>query len=423
MRVDITTALLCALLRLAHAELPGTLAGLVDVRGLAVEGSSDLLSLTAPPGQSAYRWAAFPVPASIGPLGERATLAADVRNTGGRQVRVMLWVVGDRGWDAAPAEAVLDPGATGRLTCHLRETWPDGTPRIDPNQVKQIQVMTLGHLHEVAQLEVRNLHAAGIAPPWKRPASRLDVPTVEEGAPAPGRRVRFRLRGDETTGVYSVLHLPADWEPGASYPVIAEYPGNIFFIPGCYSTGRPEQCVIGYGITKGRGAICLSLPFVDRTAGSIAEDGWGHPDDTAAYAVEMVEEVCARFGGDLRNVVLTGFSRGALACGFIGLRNERIATLWKGFHACQHSDGDGWRGATLESAIERAKRFQGQAVFQTDNAEATFRPVMEAMKTRVTFAKSGLGAHATAMFLDDRPSTRQLREWFWQLVDAPPSPP
>ena len=130
----------------------------------------------------------------------------------------------------------------------------------------------------------------------------------------------------------------------------------------------------------------------------------------------MVEEICAKFGGDRANVVLTGFSRGAIACGYIGLRNDRIAALWKGFHACQHHDGDGWGGATMEGAIERASRFKGRAVFQTDNPEGKFRPVMDAMKTEVTWAGSGLGAHATAMFLDDRPSTQQLRQWFRDLT-------
>jgi hypothetical protein len=198
--------------------------------------------------------------------------------------------------------------------------------------------------------------------------------------------------------------------------VIVEYPGNIFLVPECYSTGRPDQCVIGYGMTKGRGAILLSLPFVDRAAGSSAEYGWGDADATADYAVRMVEEVCARFGGDRQNVVLTGFSRGAIACGYIGFRNERIAGLWKGFHACQHYDGDGWGGATMEGALERARRFRGKAVFHTDNSETAFQPVMEAMSARVTYVRSGLGAHACAMFLDDRPSTERLREWWVELV-------
>jgi hypothetical protein len=126
--------------------------------------------------------------------------------------------------------------------------------------------------------------------------------------------------------------------------------------------------------------------------------------------------VCADHGGDRARLVLTGFSRGAIACGYIGLRNERIASLWKGFHACQHYDGDGWNGATMEGALERATRFRGEAVFQTDNAPKAFQPVMDVMKTEVTWASSGLGAHATAMFLDDRPSTVQVREWFQRLV-------
>jgi hypothetical protein len=66
--------------------------------------------------------------------------------------------------------------------------------------------------------------------------------------------------------------------------------------------------------------------------------------------------------------------------------------------------------------LERATRFQGKGVFQTDNARAAFQPVMDAMKTEVTWEQSGLGFHATAMFLDDRPSTRRLRDWFWKLV-------
>ena len=65
-------------------------------------------------------------------------------------------------------------------------------------------------------------------------------------------------------------------------------------------------------------------------------------------------EVCDNFGGDRDDVVLTGFSRGAIACGYIGLRNDHVAALWKGFHACQHYDGAGWNGATMEGAMKRA---------------------------------------------------------------------
>lgn len=402
-----------------------------ELRGVTAAFDADCLRLEARPAAKVprtdalaspaprYAWAVIPPPPGGWSLERRASVDAEIANTGQAPAKLMLWVVGESGWDAVQDSAPLAPGESRRFSCKLRDAWPDGTPRIDPRQVKQIQVMLTGPITSPVTIEVRGLSAHGEAPEWHPPAARLVVPPVEDAAPAPGRRVRYRLAGDERTGIYSVLNLPEDWQPKRKFPVIIEYPGNVFFVPGCYSTGLPDQCVIGYGMTKGRSAICLGLPFTYRQSGEIAESGWGIPDETASYAMEMVEEVCAKFGGDRDNLVLTGFSRGALACGYIGLRHDRIASLWKGFHACQHYDGDGWNGATMAGALERAARFRGQAVFQTDNTPEKFQPVMDAMEARVTWAQSGLGAHATAMFLDDRPSTRQLREWFWTLVGKP----
>jgi hypothetical protein len=392
------------------------------LRGMRASFEDGVLRLSAdlpPPASAAYTWASLPVQAGGWKLERRVTVEAEVTNAGTGEADVMLWVVGESGWDAVPAAAKLAAGETRRFSCRLRETFPDGTPKIDPSRVAEVRVMVRGRFRSPVRLEVRGLVARGTEPPWSPPTARVPVPPVTDDAPAPGRRVRIRLDGDPAGGSYAVLHLPEDWRPDARLPLIVEYPGNIFFVPGCYSTGLPEQCVIGAGMTRGRGAICLALPFVDRTAGLIAEGGWGVPDDTAAYAVAMVEGVIREFGADPANVVLTGFSRGALACGFIGLRDDRIAALWKGFHACQHYDGDGWNGATEAGALERARRFRGRAVFQTDNSRAKFQAVMDAMRVPVTWANSGLGAHATAMFLDDRPSTQELRRWFRELVAAP----
>lgn len=44
---------------------------------------------------------------------------------------------------------------------------------------------------------------------------------------------------------------------------------------------------------------------------------------------------------------------------------------------------------------------------------------MKVMKTKDTWVQLGLHFHSTAMFLDGRPSTQQLRKWFWQLVGSP----
>ncbi len=73
----------------------------------------------------------------------------------------------------------------------------------------------------------------------------MEVPNVTNGRPEPGRRVRYSFDDDESH-LYSVLHLPTDWQVGKRYPLVVEYPGNIFFTPLCYSTGLPDHCIIGY---------------------------------------------------------------------------------------------------------------------------------------------------------------------------------
>ncbi|MEK0446060.1 MAG: hypothetical protein RLZZ399_1381 [Verrucomicrobiota bacterium] len=410
----------------SHLSSPADLSAL---RNLEADWNHDVLSLSTTKADL-LAWAVIPAAKGGWNLARHAAVTAEITNTGDHSVGVMLWVVGNPGWSAVQDTARLDPKEKRIFSCNLRATYPDGTPKLNPHDIPQVQVMLSepvsanGKTHfspkitRPVAIEVRNLAAEGDAPEWQRPTHKMDLPAMEDTAPAPGKRVRFRLAGDGDR-IYAVLNLPTDWTPNAQFPVIVEYPGNFFFSPECYSSGLPDQCVIGYGITRGKGAICLSMPFVDRAAGKIAEDGWGNADDTADYALRMVEEICTRFGGDRQNVLLTGFSRGAIACGYIGLRNDRIAALWKGFHACQHYDGDGWRGATLSGALERAARFRGQAVFHTDNPQKTFQPLMDVMKVPVKWTQSGLRFHSTAMFLDDRPSTQELREWFWKLVQRP----
>lgn len=386
-----------------------------DVRAARVHVDPSIpggrLTLKAAAGAT-HAWAIVPPPASGWSLDARATVEATLTNRGPRAVKGALWVVAAGGWESIADFAEVDPGATRTFVCRLRESFPDGTPKLDPARVQGIQVM-LERPAAGQEVEVTGLVAEGEAPPWTRPAGRIEVPVVEAGEPAPGRRVwrRFGPEGEAA----GAIHLPRDWRDGGRYPVIVEYPGNIFYTSGCYSTGRPEQCVIGFGMSRDEGAIWLSLPFVD-AAGGIAENGWGDPDATADLCVRAVEDVCTRFAGDRTRLVLAGFSRGAIACGYIGLRNERIAGLWRGLHCCQHFDGDGWNGATMEGAVERAARFRGRAVFHTDNRADDVRPVTDALGVPVEFVSSGLGAHSCAMFLDDRPSTRRLRNWFNELV-------
>lgn len=366
-----------------------------------------------------WSWATIPAPAGGWDLTRRASVEATIVNRGPAVVEVAVWVVGERGMDASGDFHKLSPGERTTFSCTLRPRFPDGTAALDPRRISGVRVM-LTRPPAATTLDVTSLVATGDAPPWQPTDGRLEPPPIEEGVPGPGRRVRRRLSSDAGTGIQHLLYLPVDWRPGGRYPVVVEYPGNIHFVPGCYSTGLPDQCAIGFGMSRGAGTIWLSMPFVDRGRSAIAENGWGDPDDTADYCVDVVEDVCARFGGDRDRLVLTGFSRGAIACGYIGLRNESIAALWRGFHVCQHYDGDGWGAADMAGAVERARRFRGRSVFHTDNPEERVRPVTEALGVPSIFVASGLGGHATAMFLDDRPSTVSLRRWYAELTDAKP---
>jgi len=388
---------------------PGSDAGTVRLVGLSAPGPG------APPALG-YAWATFPAPPGGWDLSRRTVLAARVVNRGTEPAELILWAVGASGWDAVPAAARLAPGESCVLECPLRETFPDGTPKIDPGRVAALELLLRGRPRGPVALELSAIHAAGEEPAWVAPAGRVPVPEVTDGTPAPGRRVRVRLAGESQPALHAVLQLPEDWTPGRRWPLLVEYPGNLFHVPGCRSPGLPEQGVIAAGMTLGRGSICLGLPFVDRRWGRIAESGWGNPDETVAYALAMLAQVRDDWGADPANTVLTGFSRGALACGYIGLRDDRLSAWWKGFHACQHYDGDGWNGATWEGAMARARRFRGRSVFHTDNSAERFQPLMDAMGAPATFVKSGLGAHATAMFLDDRTSTLQVRGWYRDLV-------
>lgn len=54
----------------------------------------------------------------------------------------------------------------------------------------------------------------------------LVIPEVTAEVPAPGKRVFYRLAGDDAAVPSMVLYLPTDWTPEKRFPVIVEYAGN-----------------------------------------------------------------------------------------------------------------------------------------------------------------------------------------------------
>jgi hypothetical protein len=255
----------------------------------------------------------------------------------------------------------------------------------------------------------------------------LTVPSVVSAASAAGKRVRTTTAGWEQTSVYHALYLPGDWEDGKKYPVIVEFPGN-----GGYqrnedtSHGTVEGCSLGYGLTQGRGVIWVCLPFVDTKYGHKQNSTiwWGDVEETKRYCVATVRDVCARVGGDAKHVVLAGFSRGAIACNFIGLHDDEIASLWCGFFCHSHYDGvrEGWPfpGADRASAMVRLQRLRGRPQWISQEKGGVVETEKYLRGTGVagdfTFVPMPFDNHTDQWVLRDLPERTQAREWLRKVL-------
>lgn len=268
-----------------------------------------------------------------------------------------------------------------------------------------------------AASEPRNIHEI---------PSDLKVPGVTGGEPMAGRRVKIQLPDTAGSSLFHVLYLPKDWEPGKRYPVIVEYPGNGGFANGLgdISTGRVEDCKLGYGVSGGRGFIWVCLPFVDSKSNAHALNWWGDADATAKYCRDAVSQVCDRFGGDPGAVVLTGFSRGAIACSYIGLRNDETAALWRAIIAHSHFDGVrkwNYEESDAESARSRLKRLKGRPLYVTHE--------MSVDETAKFLNSAGISAtlraipfpnHSDEWVLKDLRERAELRQWLSRVLSTAP---
>ncbi|MBL8177045.1 MAG: alpha/beta fold hydrolase [Bryobacterales bacterium] len=256
----------------------------------------------------------------------------------------------------------------------------------------------------------------------------LVTPPMTAGEPAAGTRVRQTTAGYEGAGVHHALYLPTDWRQGEKYSVIVEYAGNGNYRNrfGDVSHGTVEGSNLGYGMSAGSGFIWVCMPYVNKAEGRNQETWWGDVKATVDYCKRTVRDVCARFGGDPDAVILCGFSRGAIACNFIGLHDDEIATLWRGFVACSHYDGvRAWpyEGSDPESARRRLQRLNGRPVFvcHEGSIEATRQYVKASgVKAPFTFVPIPFRNHNDAWTLRDLPERRRLREWLKDTVRLRP---
>lgn len=247
-------------------------------------------------------------------------------------------------------------------------------------------------------------------------ATDLTVPAVTDDAPSPGARVRQFNKDYIGSRVYHTLYLPTDWKPNQKFPVIVEYAGNKWRT----SLGTVEGSSLGYGVTGGKGVIWICMPYVNQQEMRNQETWWGDVDATVAYCKHTVKRICDEYGGDSDNVFIAGFSRGAIACNFIGLHDDEIASLWRGFICHSHYDGVrkwGYPGSDRPAAARRLARLgnRPQFISQENSIDATQTYLKDAFPTgNFTFVPLKGVPHTDTWVLEDRPERKALREWFTQ---------
>lgn len=185
-----------------------------------------------------------------------------------------------------------------------------------------------------------------------------------------------------------------------------------------------ESCLLGYGISGGRGVIWAALPFIEDKEGRVqnAARWWGDVRQTRDYAVNTVRHLCQRWGGDAQRIFLAGFSRGSIACNFIGLQDDEIAALWRGFICHSHYDGSrAWPESGGGEAVKQRLARLGtrpQWISQELSTEATERLLRSSgLRGRWTFVPLPFPNHSAAWVLRDLPERRRLRAWFADALE------
>ena len=266
------------------------------------------------------------------------------------------------------------------------------------------------------------------APDFNKIKPDLVIPKIESGPVVAGKRIKQILPSYEQTSVYHVVYLPNDWQPDKSYPLLVEYAGNKYSgANGDISSGRPEGSKMGYGISAGQGFIWVCLPYLNASGSKISLTWWGDSKNrtikpTIDYCLKAIPWICNKYGGDPKKVILCGFSRGAIACNYLGLKNDQIAKLWRAFIAYSHYDGIApwpYPQSERKAALERLERLGTRQQFICHeitesklNLAATKRMLnATSKKKQFTFAETGFRNHDDAWLLRPSSARKKLRQW------------
>ncbi len=122
-------------------------------------------------------------------------------------------------------------------------------------------------------------------------------------------------------------------------------------------------------------------------------------------------------------MILSGFSRGAIAANAIGLHDDEIAKLWRGFVCYSHYDGVITRwpfaGADAASARQRLARLKGRPqLICSEVPLAGTRTHLEnaGVTGHFTFLKTGFRNHNDAWILRPSPARDTSRAWLAKVI-------
>ena len=264
-----------------------------------------------------------------------------------------------------------------------------------------------------------------LADKWSNPADNvssvaqdLHSPPMTVQAPGAGLRVKQTSPEYAQTSAYHALYLPNDWQPGRKYPIIVEYAGNGYNV---------EDAALGYGISGGSGFIWIGMPTIGGTPLSNQALWWGNLDATKDYCLKTLRHVCEDYGGDPSSVILTGHSRGGIACNYVGLNDDNIADAWLAFIPHSGYDGTylwGYAGDDPASAYTRLQRLKGRAQhISQDTAEVSPWNYLRSTgidMTPFSFRTLPFSTHTDQWALRAIQLRRDVRGWVQQILATRP---
>ena len=139
-----------------------------------------------------------------------------------------------------------------------------------------------------------------------------------------------------------------------------------------------------------------------------------------------LKEISKDYGADTSCVILAGFSRGAIACNYLGLYDDEIAPIWKAFFCHSHYDGlkENWPYpfANKVSAFNRLQRLNGrpQWISQERSTLATQQYLKNTgIKGDFTFKDIPYRNHSDQWLLKNIPESKAARVWLRRVVKYP----